>query len=148
MDLKGVGVSQFWKVKDFVQSAAQVSSNNYPETMGKFYVVCELGSCPSVGYSRLTSFVPFSDQCTMGFHHRMVVRQILARRSDSQQDSDPRRRLPEDAGEADPYREPAKIPWRQVLVRGRVHALERRTVAGCGARQARKGEVAAACKQG
>lgn len=39
MDLKGVGISQFWKVKGFVQAAAAVSSNNYPETMGKFYVI-------------------------------------------------------------------------------------------------------------
>jgi len=39
MDLKGVGISQFWKVKGFVQAAAAMSSNNYPETMGKFYVI-------------------------------------------------------------------------------------------------------------
>lgn len=39
MDLKGVGISQFWNVKAFVQSAADVSQNNYPETMGKFYII-------------------------------------------------------------------------------------------------------------
>ena len=57
MDLKDVGISQFWKVKGQVQAAAgsesttgfasiakvstcfAVSSNNYPETMGKFYIV-------------------------------------------------------------------------------------------------------------
>ena len=39
MDLKSVGVSQFWKVKNQVQAATAISSNNYPETMGKFYIV-------------------------------------------------------------------------------------------------------------
>jgi hypothetical protein len=52
MDLKDVGVSQFWKVKNQVQSAAAVSSNNYPETMGKFYIVrliCFLSFPPQFG---------------------------------------------------------------------------------------------------
>lgn len=39
MDLKNVGVSQFWKVKNQVQAATAISSNNYPETMGKFYII-------------------------------------------------------------------------------------------------------------
>ncbi|GAA6025525.1 hypothetical protein JCM8202_001222, partial [Rhodotorula sphaerocarpa] len=32
MDLKGVGVRQFWRVKDEVQRAATISGNNYPES--------------------------------------------------------------------------------------------------------------------
>ncbi|GAA5829028.1 hypothetical protein JCM11251_004102 [Rhodosporidiobolus azoricus] len=39
MDLKGVGLSQFWKVKNYVQEASSISQNNYPESMGKFYVI-------------------------------------------------------------------------------------------------------------
>ncbi|TNY23336.1 putative SEC14-phosphatidylinositol/phosphatidylcholine transfer protein [Rhodotorula diobovata] len=39
MDLKGVGVSQFWKVKGYVQEASTISQNNYPESMGKFYII-------------------------------------------------------------------------------------------------------------
>lgn len=30
MDLSGVGVSQFWKVKNFVQEASNISQNYYP----------------------------------------------------------------------------------------------------------------------
>ena len=39
MDLKGVGLSQFWKVKGYVQEASGISQNNYPESMGKFYII-------------------------------------------------------------------------------------------------------------
>jgi len=39
MDLKDVGISQFWKVKTFVQEAAKISQDYYPETMGKFYII-------------------------------------------------------------------------------------------------------------
>ena len=59
MDLHGVGISQFWKVKTFVQEASGISQNYYPgqhscgergrpltyfmylftETMGKFYII-------------------------------------------------------------------------------------------------------------
>ncbi|GAA93854.1 uncharacterized protein L969DRAFT_70208 [Mixia osmundae IAM 14324] len=39
MDLNNVGISQFWKVKNFVQEASQISQYNYPETMGKFYII-------------------------------------------------------------------------------------------------------------
>ncbi|KAK4046415.1 cytosolic factor, phosphatidylinositol/phosphatidylcholine transfer protein [Microbotryomycetes sp. JL201] len=39
MDLKGVGISQFWHVKNYVQEASAISQNNYPETMGKFYII-------------------------------------------------------------------------------------------------------------
>ncbi|KAM0792775.1 hypothetical protein ACM66B_002546 [Microbotryomycetes sp. NB124-2] len=39
MDLKGVGLSQFWHVKNYVQEASAISQNNYPETMGRFYII-------------------------------------------------------------------------------------------------------------
>ncbi|KAK4056233.1 cytosolic factor, phosphatidylinositol/phosphatidylcholine transfer protein [Microbotryomycetes sp. JL221] len=39
MDLKGIGLSQFWKVKGYVQEASAISQNNYPETMGRFYII-------------------------------------------------------------------------------------------------------------
>ena len=35
MDLNGVGISQFWKVKSYVQQAASIGQDRYPETMGK-----------------------------------------------------------------------------------------------------------------
>lgn len=35
MDLKGVGLSQFWKVSGYVQQASNIGQNYYPETMGK-----------------------------------------------------------------------------------------------------------------
>ncbi|KAH8921997.1 hypothetical protein BT69DRAFT_1282703 [Atractiella rhizophila] len=39
MDLNNAGITQFWKVKNYVQQASQISQNNYPETMGKFYII-------------------------------------------------------------------------------------------------------------
>ncbi|OAV90752.1 hypothetical protein PTTG_00026 [Puccinia triticina 1-1 BBBD Race 1] len=39
MDLQGVGLSQFWKVKNYVQEASHLSQSYYPETMGKFYII-------------------------------------------------------------------------------------------------------------
>jgi len=39
LDLNGVGISQFYKVKDFVGSAAGIGQDRYPETMGKFYII-------------------------------------------------------------------------------------------------------------
>lgn len=35
MDLKGVGLSQFWKVSGYVQQASNIGQHYYPETMGK-----------------------------------------------------------------------------------------------------------------
>lgn len=61
MDLKGVGVSQFWKVKDYVQKASGMSANNYPETMGKFYII----NAPWA-FTTVWSFVkPWLDEVTL-----------------------------------------------------------------------------------
>jgi len=39
LDLKGVGLGKFWDVKSYVQEAATIGQNYYPERMGKFYIV-------------------------------------------------------------------------------------------------------------
>jgi len=39
MDLKNVGVGQFWKVSTYVQQASNIGQQYYPETMGKFYII-------------------------------------------------------------------------------------------------------------
>ncbi|KLO09905.1 hypothetical protein SCHPADRAFT_833336 [Schizopora paradoxa] len=39
LDLKGVGLGKFWDVKNYVQEAAGIGQNYYPERMGKFYIV-------------------------------------------------------------------------------------------------------------
>ncbi len=35
LDLKGVGLGKFWDVKNYVQEAAIIGQNYYPERMGK-----------------------------------------------------------------------------------------------------------------
>lgn len=39
MDLKGVGLGQFWKVSGYVQQASNIGQHYYPETMGRFFVI-------------------------------------------------------------------------------------------------------------
>ncbi|CAE6386060.1 unnamed protein product [Rhizoctonia solani] len=39
LDLKGVGISSFFSVKDYVMKASAIGQNYYPETMGKFYII-------------------------------------------------------------------------------------------------------------
>ncbi|WFD25806.1 hypothetical protein MNAN1_000772 [Malassezia nana] len=39
MDLKNVGVAQFWKVSSYVQQASKIGQCYYPETMGRFYII-------------------------------------------------------------------------------------------------------------
>lgn len=39
MDLKGVGLGQFWKVSGYVQQASKIGQDYYPETMGKLFVL-------------------------------------------------------------------------------------------------------------
>ncbi|UZJ51651.1 hypothetical protein CBS101457_000971 [Exobasidium rhododendri] len=36
MDLKNVGISQFWKVSTYVQQASNIGQHYYPETMGEY----------------------------------------------------------------------------------------------------------------
>jgi len=39
LDLKGVSIGQFWRVKDYVFQTAAIGQNDYPECMGKFYII-------------------------------------------------------------------------------------------------------------
>ncbi|KAH7098042.1 CRAL-TRIO domain-containing protein [Auriculariales sp. MPI-PUGE-AT-0066] len=39
LDLKGVGLGQFFQVKAYVGKVANIGQNYYPETMGKFYII-------------------------------------------------------------------------------------------------------------
>ena len=39
LDLQGVGLKQFWSVKNHVQEMAKVGQDRYPECMGKFYII-------------------------------------------------------------------------------------------------------------
>lgn len=39
LDLKGIGITSFYQVKDYVSKASNIGQNYYPETMGKFYII-------------------------------------------------------------------------------------------------------------
>jgi len=39
LDLGGVSLSNFYRVKDYVSQASAIGQNRYPETMGKFYII-------------------------------------------------------------------------------------------------------------
>lgn len=39
LDLAGVSLSNFYRVKDYVNQASAISQDRYPETMGKFYII-------------------------------------------------------------------------------------------------------------
>jgi hypothetical protein len=39
LDLQGVSLSAFYRVKDYVNQASTVGQNYYPECMGKFYII-------------------------------------------------------------------------------------------------------------
>ena len=39
LDLQGVSLSNFYRVKDYVMAAAQIGQDRYPEIMGKFYII-------------------------------------------------------------------------------------------------------------
>ena len=39
MDLKNVGIGQFWKVSSYVQLASKIGQHYYPETMGRFFII-------------------------------------------------------------------------------------------------------------
>ncbi|KAG8860575.1 cytosolic factor, phosphatidylinositol/phosphatidylcholine transfer protein [Tulasnella sp. 330] len=39
LDLKNVSIRQFYKVKDYVSQASSIGQNEYPECMGKFYII-------------------------------------------------------------------------------------------------------------
>ena len=39
LDLAGVSLSNFYRVKDYVMQASSIGQDRYPETMGKFYII-------------------------------------------------------------------------------------------------------------
>lgn len=39
LDLGGVSLSNFYRVKDYVSAASSIGQDRYPETMGKFYII-------------------------------------------------------------------------------------------------------------
>jgi hypothetical protein len=39
LDLGGVSLSNFYRVRDYVSAASSIGQNRYPETMGKFYII-------------------------------------------------------------------------------------------------------------
>jgi hypothetical protein len=39
LDLGGVSLTNFYRVKDYVSAASSIGQNRYPETMGKFYII-------------------------------------------------------------------------------------------------------------
>lgn len=39
LDLQGVSLTNFYRVKDYVMAAASIGQDRYPETMGKFYII-------------------------------------------------------------------------------------------------------------
>lgn len=39
LDLSGVSLSNFYRVKDYVMAASSIGQDRYPETMGKFYII-------------------------------------------------------------------------------------------------------------
>jgi hypothetical protein len=39
LDLGGVSLSQFYRVKDYVAKASEIGQDRYPETMGRFYII-------------------------------------------------------------------------------------------------------------
>ncbi len=39
LDLQGVSLTNFYRVKDYVMAAAAIGQDRYPEIMGKFYII-------------------------------------------------------------------------------------------------------------
>ncbi|KAH9916783.1 CRAL-TRIO domain-containing protein [Fomitopsis serialis] len=39
LDLQGVSISNFYRVKDYVMQASAIGQDRYPESMGKFYII-------------------------------------------------------------------------------------------------------------
>jgi hypothetical protein len=39
LDLKGIGITNFVRVKDYIFEATGIGQNRYPETMGRFFII-------------------------------------------------------------------------------------------------------------
>ncbi|KAI0693461.1 CRAL-TRIO domain-containing protein [Cytidiella melzeri] len=61
LDLGGVSLSNFYRVKDYVAKAASIGQDRYPECMGKFYII----NAPWA-FSTVWSFIkPWLDEVTV-----------------------------------------------------------------------------------
>jgi len=61
LDLQGVGLSNFYKVKDYVMQASRIGQDRYPECMGKFYII----NAPYL-FSTIWTFIkPWLDEVTV-----------------------------------------------------------------------------------
>lgn len=61
LDLHNVGLSNFYRVKDYLMNAASIGQDRYPETMGKFYII----NAPWA-FSTVWSFIkPWLDEVTV-----------------------------------------------------------------------------------
>lgn len=61
LDLKGVGITAFYKVKNYIMEASSIGQNRYPESMGKFYIL----NSPW-GFKQIWGFIkPWLDEVTV-----------------------------------------------------------------------------------
>jgi len=61
LDLQGVGLGSFYRVKDYISQASSIGQDRYPECMGKFYII----NAP-FGFSTIWSFIkPWLDEVTV-----------------------------------------------------------------------------------
>jgi hypothetical protein len=61
MDLQNVSLSNFYRVKDYVMQASKIGQDQYPECMGKFYII----NAPFM-FSTVWSFIkPWLDEVTV-----------------------------------------------------------------------------------
>jgi hypothetical protein len=61
LDLNGVSLANFYKVKDYVSKASSVGQDRYPETMGKFYII----NAPWAFSAVWTVIKPWLDEVTV-----------------------------------------------------------------------------------
>jgi CRAL/TRIO domain len=61
MDLQGVSLSNFYRVKDYVMATASLGQNRYPEIMGKFYII----NAPWAFSAVWTMIKPWLDEVTV-----------------------------------------------------------------------------------
>ncbi|PCH41679.1 hypothetical protein WOLCODRAFT_137541 [Wolfiporia cocos MD-104 SS10] len=61
LDLSGVSLSQFYRVKDYVSAAASIGQDRYPECMGKFYII----NAPWAFSAVWTVIKPWLDEVTV-----------------------------------------------------------------------------------
>ena len=61
LDLAGVSLSNFYRVKDYVSAASAIGQDRYPETMGKFYII----NAPWAFSTVWTFIKPWLDEATV-----------------------------------------------------------------------------------